>query len=65
MNKYWVQYQYGLPQSYLDSGECQSYTVVSDFITVGDGTLFEDLESWWSHETEGTCEHEILQVVKL
>lgn len=64
-SKYWVQYRYGLCSYELADGKEQSWTVVNDFVTVGESTEWVDLEMWWRQESYSTCKHELLQVVKL
>lgn len=65
MKSYWVKYRYGQPQQHLDSGLTQYWDTVSCFVNIGEFEDFQSLESWWKEESSGTCEHELLQVVKL
>lgn len=60
--KYWVQYRYG---EYGEHASEDEWSIITDFITVGDGCEFKDLESWWIEESDCNCPHELLQVVKL
>jgi len=59
--KYWVQYHYQSKNWTTPDG----WNVVSDFVTVGSGHEFLDLEQWWLGESSGNLQHELLQVVKL
>ena len=54
--KYWIQYRY------QDEG---LWEVISEFVTVGEGCEFKDLESWWVEESSYSAPHEIVQIVKL
>ncbi|MCP3686135.1 MAG: hypothetical protein GY861_26100 [bacterium] len=61
MNKYWVQYQYCGNNWLTPDG----WNKISKFVTTGEKCEYKDLESWWLTESAGSCQHELLQVVKL
>lgn len=62
-NKYWVKYRYeNVNRS--ESYEPKWYQI-SEFVTTGEHCEYKDLEAWWKCESSGSCEHELLEVVKL
>ncbi|CAH9014708.1 conserved hypothetical protein [Vibrio phage 424E50-1] len=52
---YWVQYRYKPTDTWITLSEFVNISLEGEFIT---------LEQWWVNESR-SCEHELLQVVKL